>query len=79
MRIAREGRTVNFLAYVNGKWEIFRTLTLTGDYGARLAFAATSPDTISFSDLSYADGYEEQKLIDDDSVQLALQRVESSM
>lgn len=71
MRIAREGRTVNFLAYVNGKWEIFRTLTLTGDYGARLAFAATSPDTISFSDLSYADGYEEQKLIDDDSVQLA--------
>ncbi|MCM1221597.1 MAG: hypothetical protein NC548_44675, partial [Lachnospiraceae bacterium] len=61
LRVARNGRTVSFLAYVpktegEGKeWQVFRTLTLTDDYGARLAFAATSPDVIKFSDVSFGE------------------------
>ncbi len=52
LRVLRNGRTVTFLAKTETGWDAFRMLTLAGDYGARLAFAVTANETITFSNVS---------------------------
>lgn len=52
LRVLRNGRTVTFLAKTETGWDAFRTLTLAGDYDARLAFAVTANETITFSNVS---------------------------
>lgn len=54
LRVIRNGRTITFYTATTTGWDEFRTLTLAGDYGARLAFAATANETITFSNVSVA-------------------------
>lgn len=54
LRVIRNGRTITFYTATTTGWDEFRTLTLAGDYGARLAFAVTANETITFSNVSVA-------------------------
>lgn len=55
LRVIRNGRAVTFYTKTATGWDAFRTLKLAGDYGARLAFAVTANETISFSNISFAE------------------------